>query len=107
MVRIGLMASPKSLLDRRELMAGLGAAALAPPWPTTALAQPRPALALQARADVLALRPGAPATPVWSLGSQELRFKRGDTLDVPSPTSYRYPLSSIGGVSTAYRSPNR
>jgi FtsP/CotA-like multicopper oxidase with cupredoxin domain len=82
MVRIGLMASPKSLVDRRALMAGLGAAALVPLRPTTGLAQPRSALALTARADVLALRPGAPATPVWSLGAQEPRFKRGDSLDV-------------------------
>ena len=82
MVRIGLMASPKSLVDRRALMAGLGAAALVPLRPTTGLAQPRSALKLTARADVLALRPGAPATPVWSLGAQEPRFKRGDSLDV-------------------------
>jgi FtsP/CotA-like multicopper oxidase with cupredoxin domain len=82
MVRIGLMASPKSLLDRRELMAGLGAAALVPLWPISGLAQQRSALALQARSELLALRAGAPETPVWSLGSPELRFKRGDTLDV-------------------------
>ena len=40
MVRIGPMASPKFPLDRRELMAGLGAAALAPIWP--AAGRPRP-----------------------------------------------------------------
>src|SRR3981189_3410120 len=82
MVRIGLMASPKFLLDRRELMAGLGAAALAPLWPISGLAQQRSTLALQAKADILALRPGAPETKVWSLGSPELRFKRSDTVDV-------------------------
>jgi FtsP/CotA-like multicopper oxidase with cupredoxin domain len=76
------MASPKSLLDRRELMAGLGAAGLVPLWPISGLAQQRSALALQARNELLALRPGAPETPIWSLGSPELRFKRGDTLDV-------------------------
>jgi len=82
MVRIGLMASPNSLLDRRALMAGLGAAGLIPLWPASSSAQGRTALALQAKADTLALRQGAPVTPVWSLGSPELRFKRGDTLEV-------------------------
>ena len=57
MVRIGPMASPKFLLDRREMIAGLGAAALAPIWPATGLAQGRPALSLQAKANSLALRP--------------------------------------------------
>jgi len=82
MVRIGLMTSPKSfLLDRRELMAGLGAAALAPIWPESGSAQGRSALTLQAKPDILALRPGA-ETPIWSIGSSELRFRRGDTVDV-------------------------
>ena len=39
-------------------------------------------MALQARADSLALRPGSAATPVWSLQGPELRFKRGETLDI-------------------------
>jgi FtsP/CotA-like multicopper oxidase with cupredoxin domain len=82
MVRIGLMASPKSLLDRRALMAGLGAAALAPLRPVAGLAQQRPTLALQARAETLALQPGGAMAPVWSLQSPELRFRRGDTLDI-------------------------
>ena len=82
MVRIGLMASPKSLLDRRELMAGLGAAALIPLWPVSSLAQGQTALALQAKADNLALRPGAQETPIWSLGSPALNFGRGDTVEV-------------------------
>jgi FtsP/CotA-like multicopper oxidase with cupredoxin domain len=90
MVRVGPMASPKSLLDRRELMAGLGAAALAPTWPVAGRAQGnpqgnpqgRPSLALQAKPDSLALRPGIAATPIWSLQGPELTFKRGDTLAV-------------------------
>src|SRR6202043_3565427 len=82
MVRIGLMTSPKSLLmDRRELMAGLGAAALAPIWPESGSAQGRSALTLQPKPDILALRPGA-ETPIWSIGSSELRFRRGDTVDL-------------------------
>ena len=82
MVRIGPMASPKSLLDRRELLAGLGAATLTPIWPAAGLAQGRPALVLQAKADGLALRPGAPATPIWSLQGPELSFKRGDAAEI-------------------------
>ena len=82
MVRIGLMASPKSLLDRRELMAGLGVAALSPMWPATGFAQGRVPLALQAKADALALRLGTPEKPIWSLGGPELGFKRGDTAEL-------------------------
>src|SRR5882757_4694982 len=81
-VRIGRMASPKSLLDRRKLMAGLSAASLVPIWPASASAQGQTALALQAKAETLALRPGAPETPIWSLGSQELNFRRGDAIEV-------------------------
>ena len=76
------MASPKFQLDRRELMAGLGAATLASMSPAAGRAQARSALALQARADSVALRPNAPATPIWSLQGPELRFKRGETLDI-------------------------
>jgi len=63
-------------------MAGFGAAALAPIWPSAARAQARPALALQAEADSVALRPNALATAIWSLQGPELRFKRGETLDI-------------------------
>jgi FtsP/CotA-like multicopper oxidase with cupredoxin domain len=82
MVHIGPMASPEFPLDRRELMAGLGAAALASMWPAVGRAQPRSAVALQAKADSVALRPNLPATPIWSLQGPELRFKRGETLDI-------------------------
>ena len=90
MVRPGPMASPKFPLDRRELMAGLGAAALAPLWPAVGGAQGSPqgsvqgrtSLALQATAGNLALRPGSAATPVWSLQGPELAFRRGETVDI-------------------------
>jgi FtsP/CotA-like multicopper oxidase with cupredoxin domain len=90
MVRTGPMASPKLPLNRRELMAGLGAAALAPLWPVAGGAQGNPqgilqgrtSLTLQARADGLLLRPGGAATPVWSLQGPELAPKRGETLDI-------------------------
>jgi FtsP/CotA-like multicopper oxidase with cupredoxin domain len=73
-------------LDRRELLTGLGAIALAPALPATAAAQGRPSLTLQARPGLLALRPGRPDTPIWSLGEQTpdpaFRFKRGDMLEI-------------------------
>lgn len=81
MVRIGPMASDKFRQDRRELMAGLGAIALAPAWPTAGFAQSRPNVALQAKPDSLVLRPGGPGTPVWSLAGPYLRFKRGETIE--------------------------
>ena len=81
MVRIGPMASAIFPLDRRELMAGLGAAALSPVLPASGLRRAgHPCL--QAQAGSLALRPGGPETPVWSLQGPELRFKRGDDLEV-------------------------
>jgi FtsP/CotA-like multicopper oxidase with cupredoxin domain len=86
MVRIGPMASPesrpKSVLDRRELIAGLGAVALAPLAPAAGLAQTRPASTLQAKAISLALRPDAAATPIWALQGPELGFKRGETAEI-------------------------
>jgi FtsP/CotA-like multicopper oxidase with cupredoxin domain len=49
-------------------------------------AQGRPSLTLRAKAGVIALRPGAPDTPIWSLQGPTpepgFRFKRGDELDV-------------------------
>jgi FtsP/CotA-like multicopper oxidase with cupredoxin domain len=82
MVRIGPMASPKFPLDRRELIAGLGATALIPAFPSIGVAQGRSSLALQAKADSIALRPGGPGAPIWSLGSPDLRFKRGATIEI-------------------------
>jgi FtsP/CotA-like multicopper oxidase with cupredoxin domain len=105
MVHIGPMASPKSLLDRRELMAALGAAALVPVWPAMARAQGRPSVTLQARADSLTLRPGAAATPIWSLQGPELRFKRGEAVEIafgnalPAPTVLHW--RGLDGASAA------
>ncbi|WP_213741011.1 multicopper oxidase domain-containing protein [Bradyrhizobium sp. dw_411] len=80
------MADQIPRLGRRELMAGLGAVALGPAMPRLAAAQGRPSLSLLAKPTALALRPGEPDTPIWSLqdakASPSLRFKRGDTLDV-------------------------
>jgi FtsP/CotA-like multicopper oxidase with cupredoxin domain len=113
MVRIDLMADQIPRLDRRELMAGLGAAVVSPAIPGMAAAQDRPSLTLQAKADVLALRPGEPDTPIWSLQdtlqdtkpSSGLRFKRGDTIQVtlgnglPVPTMLNW--HGIEGVPAA------
>ncbi|XIA63057.1 copper oxidase [Bradyrhizobium sp. TZ2] len=82
MVRIGPMASPKTLLDRRALMTGLGASVLVPQWPDASLAQGRPTLVLNARPATLALRAGGPSTPIWSLQGPELRFRRGDSPEI-------------------------
>ncbi|MGO8912515.1 MAG: multicopper oxidase family protein [Bradyrhizobium sp.] len=86
MVGINGMAHHIFRPDRRALLAGLGAAVLGPAAPP-AVAQSRPArappaLALRAKADALTLRPGEPDTPTWSLGSPDLRFKRGDSPDI-------------------------
>ncbi len=82
MVRIGRMASPDLPLTRRRLMTVFGAAALGPALPAVGAAQGRTAVALQARPDRISLRPGASQTPVWSFGNGDLRFKRGEVLDV-------------------------
>src|SRR6202158_5750948 len=94
-------------LDRRELMMGLGAAVLGPAM--AAGAQGRPSLTLQAKAGVIALRPGGPDTPIWSLPGQTpdpaSRFKRGDELEITlqndmlRPTVLNCP--GIGGVPAA------
>ena len=51
-----------------------------------AAAQGRPSLTLQAKAGVIALRPGGPDTPIWSLQGPTpdpgFRFKRGDPLEI-------------------------
>jgi FtsP/CotA-like multicopper oxidase with cupredoxin domain len=51
-----------------------------------AAAQRRPSLTLQAKAGVIALRPGGPDTPIWSLQGPTpdtgFRFKRGDALEI-------------------------
>lgn len=73
-------------LNRRELLAGLGAAAIGPAVPGIAAAPGHQPLTLQARAGTIALRPGQPDTPIWSLqGAAQnpgFRFKQGDLLDV-------------------------
>ena len=64
---------------------------------------------LQAKADVIALRPGGPDTPIWSLSGPApdpgVRFRRGDELeitlqnDLPVPTVLNW--HGIDGVAAA------
>jgi FtsP/CotA-like multicopper oxidase with cupredoxin domain len=96
-------------LDRRALMAGLGAAVLGPAMASVAGAQGRPSLTLQAKAGVIVLRPGGPDTPIWSLQGPTpdpgLRFKRGDELEItlgnelPVPTVLNW--RGVDGVPAA------
>jgi FtsP/CotA-like multicopper oxidase with cupredoxin domain len=72
-------------LDRRELLAGLGAAIVVPTLSRTATGQARPSLSLQARPGAIALRPATADTPIWTLLASSPttpRFKRGDQLEV-------------------------
>ena len=106
MVRIDLMADRILRLDRRKLLAGLAATAAAPALPSIAAAQARSSLALQAKAGVIALRPGAPDTPIWTLGeSPGSRFKRGETLEVTLGNGLPIPAAAswrgIDGVPAA------
>jgi FtsP/CotA-like multicopper oxidase with cupredoxin domain len=109
MVRIAIMADRILRLDRRKLLAGLGAAALGPAMPGVATAQRHPSLALQAKAGVIALHSGGPDTSIWSLDGPApdpgFRFKRGDELEImlgnelPVPTVLS--CRGIGGAPAA------
>ena len=93
MVRIGPMASPKFPLDRRELMAGLGAAALVPVWPATGAAQAPPCAGAAGQSRQLS--PSARASRRRRSGrcrvSRELRLQaRRAPSRSPSATNCRY-----------------
>jgi hypothetical protein len=67
MVRIDLMEDSIFPFDRRDVIAGLGAVVLSSAMPSIATAQRQsPSLTLRAGADVIALRPARPDTPIWS-----------------------------------------
>ncbi len=89
---------------RRVVTAALAAAAFQ--WPhKVARAEQVSRLALHCKEDVLELREGQPATPIWSLGDQPLRFKRGDRLeialtnDLPVPALLNW--HGIDGIASA------
>lgn len=83
-------------IDRRALLAGLGAAALAPAALSVAPAMGQQTRLLQARPDVVRLGAGGPDIPVWSLGGADLRFRRGDSQtisfenDLPAPLALNW-----------------
>lgn len=109
MVRNGPMASPesrsKAVLNRRELIAGLGAAALVPFAPAAGLAQGQPTLALLAKPASLPLRSDGPATPIWALQGPELGFGRGETAEIAFANELPVPtlldIRGLDGVPTA------
>ena len=84
--------------DRREVLAGLGAAAaglIAGGGGPLVTAQ----LALQARASTLALRPSQPATPIWELAAVsrlgDVRLKRGDRCELVFRNELPVPLAPV------------
>jgi FtsP/CotA-like multicopper oxidase with cupredoxin domain len=95
MVRIEPMANRIPRLGRRELLAGLGVTALAPAISSVAAAQGRPSLALQVRDGAIALRPGGPDTPIWGLAGPDLRFKRGETVEIALGNGLPIPATAI------------
>src|SRR5947209_11333700 len=86
-------------LDRREFVAGLGAAALlqcAPRHLSAQAAAPgRRRLVLEARAAVMAPAPGDPEIPIWALQSSPPealpRFTKGDELELTVQNSLPIP----------------
>jgi FtsP/CotA-like multicopper oxidase with cupredoxin domain len=92
MVRIGFMTRRFSLFGRRCVLTGLGATSLGLLLPGGSLAQGSRPVAIQARRGALNLLPGGPETPVWMLGAPELRFRRGDSLQVEFANELTVPV---------------
>jgi FtsP/CotA-like multicopper oxidase with cupredoxin domain len=92
MVRIGLMASEILQVDRRAAMAGFAAASLGVLLPGAGRAQTGPSAAIAARQGALSLRAGTPDTPVWMLAAPEMRFRRGDSLQVAFSNDLTVPV---------------
>jgi FtsP/CotA-like multicopper oxidase with cupredoxin domain len=90
--------------DRRAVVAGLATAALLRTDGTARAGQPS-SLALRCKADLLELKEGQPATPIWSLGDQALRFKRGDRPEITIANELPVPVAlnwrGIDGVAAA------
>ena len=92
MVRIGFMARQFLRIDRRAVMTGFGAASLGLLLPGRSAAQASPSVAIQARRGALNLRAGSPETPVWMLAAPDLRFRRGDNLQVEFANDLTVPV---------------
>jgi FtsP/CotA-like multicopper oxidase with cupredoxin domain len=89
-------------MNRREWMAGFGATALGSLLPGSPVAQGLPPTAIRAQQGGLGIRNGGPETPIWMLASPELRFRRGDNLQVEFANDLKVPVGldwrGIGGV---------
>lgn len=89
-------------MNRRDWMAGFGAASLGLLLPGSLLAQGRPPISIKAQQGGLGIRNGGPETPIWTLGSTELRFQRGDDLQVEFANDLKVPVGldwrGINGV---------
>src|SRR6516165_1807025 len=98
MVRIGLMAKPILIQNRRQILSAMGAAVLAPALggPVRGQAQAE-ALQLRATAATMALRPGAPETRVWALQAPirgpAPRFKLGSGLAITLQNDLPVPIA--------------
>jgi FtsP/CotA-like multicopper oxidase with cupredoxin domain len=79
-------------MNRREWMAGFGAGTAGLLLPGRILAQGWPPVAIKSHEGSLALRTGSPETPIWALSSPELRFRRGDTLQVEFANDLKVPV---------------
>jgi len=70
-----------------------------------AVAQAASLLSLRCKPDVIELKEGQPATPIWSLGDQTLRFKRGDRPEISLANDLSLPVAlnfrGIDGVAAA------
>jgi FtsP/CotA-like multicopper oxidase with cupredoxin domain len=90
--------------NRRELIAGLGAAAIAAGLPAK-LAHGRQARLLQAQIDTIAVLPGRPETPVWAFGGPYLKFGRSDQPEIAFGNDLPVPVvlnwRGIGGAKAA------
>jgi FtsP/CotA-like multicopper oxidase with cupredoxin domain len=98
MVRIALMNTLFSNPTRREVMAGLGATAVALVGGGAA-PQATAKLALHARPATLALGTGQPAAPIWELAAlgppNVVRLKRGDRCEVIFRNDLPVPLAPV------------
>ena len=92
MVRINGMSDHIFRPNRRAVMAGLVAIAFRPSN-AAARIEGSPPLALRARPDVLTLKEGQAATPIWSLGGAPLRFKRGESSQITLTNDLPVPLA--------------
>src|SRR5512147_3078015 len=93
MVRIGLMSNGNWSPNRRALLAGLGAAALAGGISRAAFSASNQTLQLRAKSDSLALRPGQAETPIWSLEgpNRPLRIKRAGNVEIALQNGLDWP----------------